>query len=104
MPPMLRDAYFAVAPNPENFERFFYKGVNLMRSFEDIPREALMTMQAPALIVCGDSDVMRPEHAVEEYRLIPRAQLAVLPGTDHMGLTSRTDYLVPMIERFLDAQ
>jgi hypothetical protein len=47
---------------------------------------------------------MRPEHAVEEYRLIPGAQLAVLPGTDHMGLTSRTEWLVPMIERFLDVE
>jgi pimeloyl-ACP methyl ester carboxylesterase len=104
MPKILRDAYFAVTPNPENFERFFYKGVNLMRNFQDIPREELQAMRAPALIICGDSDVMRPEHAVEEYRLIPNAQLAVLPGTDHMDLTSRTDWLVPMIERFLDAQ
>jgi pimeloyl-ACP methyl ester carboxylesterase len=104
MPKILRDAYLAVAPHPENFERFFYKGVNLMRNFQDIPREELQAMRAPALIICGDSDVMRPEHAVEEYRLIPNAQLAVLPGTDHMDLTSRTDWLVPMIERFLDAQ
>ena len=103
MPKTLRDAYFAVAPIPENFESFFYKSVNLMRSFQDIPREALQGMRAPALIVCGDSDVMRPEHAVEEYRLIPGAQLAVLPGTDHMSLTSRTDWLVPMIEQFLEA-
>lgn len=56
-----------------------------------------------ALLDCGDSDVMRPEHAVEEYRLIPSAQLAVLPGTQHMDLTSRTEWLVPMIERFLNA-
>lgn len=104
MPKVLRDAYIAAAPHPENFERFFYKGVNLMRTFQDIPREALQALQSPALVICGDWDVMRPEHAVEEYRLIPRAQLAVLPGTDHMSLTSRTEWLVPMIERFLDAQ
>ncbi|HEV3152966.1 MAG TPA: alpha/beta hydrolase [Candidatus Baltobacteraceae bacterium] len=104
MPKVLRAAYFAVAPHPENFERFFYKSVNLMRTFPDIPRERLQGLEAPALIVCGDSDVMRPEHAVEEYRLIPRAWLAVLPGTDHMSLTSRTDWLVPMIEQFLNAR
>jgi pimeloyl-ACP methyl ester carboxylesterase len=103
MPPALRDAYLDVAPHPEDFERFFHKGVTLMQRFQDIPREQLQGLRAPALIVCGDADVMRPEHAVEEYRLIPRAQLAVLPGTDHMGLTSRTEWLVPMIERFLDA-
>lgn len=103
MPQLLRDAYFEAAPHPENFEKFFYKGVDLMRNFQDIPREHLQALRSPALIVCGDSDVMRPEHAVEEFRLIPHAQLAVLPGTDHMGLTSRTEWLVPIIERFLDA-
>ncbi len=103
MPKILRDAYLAVAPHPEDFEKFFYKGVNLMRNFQDIPRERLQALRAPALVICGDSDVMRPEHAVEEYRLIPHAQLAVLPGTAHMDLTSRTEWLVPMIERFLDA-
>lgn len=103
MPPVLRDAYLEAAPHPENFEKFFYKGVNLMRNFQDIPHEQLQALHSPALIVCADSDVMRPEHAVEEFRLIPHAQLAVLPGTDHMGLTARTEWLVPMIERFLDA-
>jgi pimeloyl-ACP methyl ester carboxylesterase len=104
MPEVLRDAYLAAAPRPEDFERFFYKSVDLMRRFQDIPREQLQAMSAPALVICGDSDVMRPEHAVEEYRLIPHAELAILPGTNHMELTSKTDWLVPMIEQFLDAQ
>lgn len=65
MPQVLRDAYLAIAPHPEDFERFFYKGVNLMSEFRDIPREALRALDTPAFIVCGDSDVMRPEHAVE---------------------------------------
>lgn len=81
MPEPLRDAYLAAAPHPEDFEHVFYKGVNLMRSFGDIPREALREMRAPALVVCGDADVMRPEHAVEEYRLIPNTQLAILGQT-----------------------
>jgi hypothetical protein len=29
-------------------------------------------------------------------------QLAVLPGTDHMKVTARTELLVPMIDKFLD--
>jgi len=46
---------------------------------------------------------MRPEHAVQEFRLLPHAQLAVLPGTNHMQVTARTSWLVPMIEDFLEA-
>jgi len=36
-------------------------------------------------------------------RLLPHAQLAVFPGTDHMMLVKRTDWQVSMITAFLDA-
>jgi pimeloyl-ACP methyl ester carboxylesterase len=71
-----------------------------MRNFKDIPADTVRAITAPTLVVGGDSDVMRPEHAVEEFRLLPHAQLAVLPGTDHMKVTAPTSWLVPMIEGF----
>jgi len=49
-----------------------------------------------------DSDVVRPEHAVEIFRLLPHAQLAILSGTDHITIVKRADWLVSMIEAFLD--
>ncbi|MNT49649.1 hypothetical protein D3C72_1865140 [compost metagenome] len=55
-------------------------------------------------MVIGDADVIRPEHAVEMFRLLPHAQLAVLPGTDHMQVTARVEWLVPMIRGFLDTR
>ena len=51
----------------------------------------------------ADGDIVRPEHAVEMFRLLPHAQLAVLPGTDHMTVVNRAEWLVSMIEAFLDA-
>ena len=72
-----------------------------MRDFRDIPRDAMQAIGAPALIICGDADVVRPEHAIDQYRLIPQSQLAVLPGTDHMHVTARTQSLVPTIGQFL---
>ncbi|HKN37209.1 MAG TPA: alpha/beta hydrolase [Terriglobales bacterium] len=101
MPRKLRDAYLEVAPHPEDLQKMFEKSVQRMRNFRDIPPEKIRAIAAPTLIVCGDSDVMRPEHAVEEFRLLPHAQLAILPGTDHMKVTSRTSWLVSMIEEFL---
>ena len=74
---------------------------------------------APALVVLGDSDVVRLEHAVELFGLLgggvmgdlgglPKSQLAVLPGTTHYippgsGLLDRSDWLLAMIAPFLDA-
>jgi hypothetical protein len=44
---------------------------------------------------------VKVSHADELRTLIPDARLAVLPGTTHMGLTGRTDLLVPMLREFL---
>jgi pimeloyl-ACP methyl ester carboxylesterase len=63
----------------------------------------MQSINAPTLVVIGDHDIVRPEHAVLMFRLLPIAQLAVLPGTDHMTIVNRSDWLVPMIETFLDA-
>lgn len=103
MPAELREAYEEVAPHPEHLPALVTKLVTRMRDFEGWPRDDLRSIDAPTLILIGDADVVRPEHAVEMFRLIPHAQLAVLPGTDHMTLVKRADLLLPIIPAFLDA-
>jgi hypothetical protein len=57
---------------------------------------------------------VRPDHVAELFQLLgggvpgdfvglPKAQLAVLPGTTHVGVIQRTDWLLSMITEFLDA-
>ena len=104
MPPELREAYRKVAPQPENLESFFYKSRNRMRDFEDVADRAIQSINAPTLVVGSDRDVMHPEGAVELFHLLPHAQLAILPGTEHMVIPSRTAILVPMVESFLDSE
>jgi pimeloyl-ACP methyl ester carboxylesterase len=103
MPKELPEAYLAMAPHPENLQSFFDKCVERMRNFQDIPADAIRSIAAPTLVVVGGADVMRPEHAVETFRLLQHAQLAVLAGTDHMALMRRASWLVPMVREFLDA-
>jgi pimeloyl-ACP methyl ester carboxylesterase len=102
MPAELKEAYLKVAPHPENLEIFFRKAARRMRDFKDIPADALRAVRAPTLLLNGDTDVVRPEHGVELMRLLPHAQLAVLPATDHAILTTRADWLIPMVEAFLN--
>ncbi|MNJ06261.1 2-hydroxymuconate semialdehyde hydrolase [compost metagenome] len=101
MPEALQQAYLAVAPEPGHLQLMHDKAVRRMREFQDIAPEVIGGITAPTLIVVGDSDVVRPEHAVELFRLLPQAQLVVLPGTDHLQVTARTEWLVPMIGAFL---
>ncbi|HUR57046.1 MAG TPA: alpha/beta hydrolase [Opitutaceae bacterium] len=103
MPVELQEAYRKVAPHPENLRAFHDKAAQRMRDFQDIPPQSLRAITAPTLVMCGDADVVRPEHAVELSRLLPHAQLAILPGTDHMAVMTRTEWVAPMVSRFLDA-
>lgn len=102
MPKELKDAYLAVAPHPEQLQTMFEKSRDRMRFMKDIPDDAIRGITAPALLVMGDSDVVKVEHGAQIKRLLPHAQLAVLPATDHMAVTSRVAALVPMIEAFLN--
>jgi pimeloyl-ACP methyl ester carboxylesterase len=101
MPQELQEEYLKVAPHPENLRLFHDKAARRVLAFKDIPTDAIRSVTAPTLVVVGDADVIRPEHAVETFRLLQHAQLAVLPDTDHMKVTTRIEWLVPMIEGFL---
>jgi pimeloyl-ACP methyl ester carboxylesterase len=103
MPAELREAYLKAAPHPERLQTFHDKSVKRMLEFKDMRDEEIRSIAAPTLVMIGDADVVRPEHAVEMFRLLPHARLAVLPGTDHMAIVKRADWVVSMIEAFLDA-
>jgi pimeloyl-ACP methyl ester carboxylesterase len=54
------------------------------------------------LVVVGDRDPFQPlEKAVELYRHLPNAELAVLPGTDHNVMGSATDLMSATVLNFL---
>jgi pimeloyl-ACP methyl ester carboxylesterase len=112
---MWHEEYTRIAPHPEDFPTLFAKKTQMDRNVEDVPSEVIESIEAPTLIIIGDSDLVRPEHAVEMFRLLgggvfgdtpaglPKSQLAVLPGTSHVTLVHRADLLLAMIPPFLDA-
>jgi pimeloyl-ACP methyl ester carboxylesterase len=112
MPQELKDAFLRVNPDPGKLLAMHDKDADRMRRFADVSDEALRALSAPILIVAGDRDVVRLEHAVELTRLIPNARLLVLPGNhgDYLGeaiMTSRETSMpaltAGLIEEFLDA-
>lgn len=109
-----RAAYDRVAPRPEAFPALVAKLKQLDMTPFDWPADVVRAVAAPTLIIIGDADGTRPEHAVELFRLrgggvfgdlegLPAAQLAVLPGTSHVGMLERAEWLLAMVPPFLDA-
>ncbi len=107
-------AYARMAPNPDDWPKLLKKVGEWGRNIKDLAAEAVESIQAPVLLVYGDSDIVKPEHAVEMFRLLgggvpgdlvglPRCRLAVLPGTTHITLVHRADWLISMINEFLEA-
>src|SRR5262249_8569483 len=107
-------AYAEVAPYPEYWPTLIAKIQQLDLSFEGWSAEAVRGVMAPALLMIGDSDIVRPGDTMEMFRLLgggvigdieglPKSQLAVLPGTTHIGLVDRVEWLVSMVSQFLDA-
>ena len=102
--PEMRDMYAAVAPNPDDWPTLVKKAMQQALAFEGWRAEDIQQINAPVLFVIGDADIVTPEHAVEMFRLLPHANLAVLPNTDHfLRLDTNSEWLTGMIKEFLDA-
>ena len=98
----MRDAYDAVAPDRTHFEEFAAKTSTMVHEFAGWTSE-LRSLQMPTLLIFGDRDFSPLSDVVEMFELLPNGQLAVLPGTTHVGLTRRPTEVMALITPFLDA-
>ncbi len=112
MPQPLKDAFLQVNPDPVKLEAMHDKDAERMRNFADVPDDLVRAVRAPTLIVIGDRDIIRPEHAVELTQLIAGARLLIVPGGhgDYLGEAVATpgetrypELTAGLIEEFLDA-
>ncbi len=113
MPQPLKDAFLRVNPNVHQLKTMHDKDAARMQSFQDVPDDSVRSVHAPTLIVLGDRDIVKPEHAVELTRLISGARLLVLPGGhgDYLGEAVMTqkhtrypELTARLIDEFLDSE
>jgi len=106
--------YQRLAPNPKHFGMLVTKLVALTKSVQDVSPDAIRAIQSPTLIIVGDADNVRPEHALDLYKLrgggvpgdivgSPVAQLAIIPGATHTTVLDRVDVLTMFTTEFLEA-
>jgi pimeloyl-ACP methyl ester carboxylesterase len=83
--------YAELSPDgPEHWPVFLARMKAMWATEPDFTDEELRTIQAPTLVIIGDRDIVTPEHAVELFRAIPRAQLCVVPNAGHGVMPAQT--------------
>lgn len=106
--------YDSFGNDPARFADYINKVISIDLKPYDWTKE-VHRIKAPIFLVIGDVDGIRYEHALELFRTrgggkmgdlhgLPESRLAILPGTTHIGMMQRTDWLIPMINDFLDAK
>jgi len=111
MPQAYKDAFLAVTPDSAKLLNMYQKCANRMIRFKEFSDAEIQSIQAPVLLVNGDQDVATSEHIVAMQKLIPHCRLAIIPGGHgaYMGEVTTlkpghksSDFIVPMMERFLE--
>ena len=114
----LEAEYKRMSPTPDAFPVLVNKLRTLDASNYDSAEDAVRRIDDKTMIVVGDADGVELEHAIELFKLrgggdkkvavqgfmteAPRARLAILPGTSHIGIMANADLIAQVAIPFLD--
>ncbi|HEY9287439.1 MAG TPA: alpha/beta hydrolase [Candidatus Dormibacteraeota bacterium] len=101
-PEFLRESYAELSPDgAAHYDTIVAKLASMHTREPAVTPQELGRITCPTLIMVADDDQVRFEHAVEMYRSLPNAQLAVVPGTSHGLLVEKPDLCNLIIADFL---
>jgi pimeloyl-ACP methyl ester carboxylesterase len=122
-PEMMADTPFAaeykrLSPTPENFPKLVEKLRALDLDRFDWPEQEMAKIEGPTLLIFGDADVVTMDHIARMHRVfggvafgdvngLPKLQLAVLPGTSHIGVffnPANVEIMKQIVPAFLAAE
>ena len=100
--PQVKDPYTRLAPDPSKWPVLVSKIIKMDDDFKGFAGQDVSSIKAQTLVMLGDRDGLRAEHAVEVFRLIPNSQLAIFPGGDHFLLFMSPEKVLSTLVPFLD--
>jgi pimeloyl-ACP methyl ester carboxylesterase len=114
----IEEAFRLHTADPAAFTAYVAKMRVLGFEDQNLSDEQMRSIRARTMVVVGDADGVRPEHAVAMFKLwgggdeqaaatgtisqAPRARLVMLPATSHVSIAAAVPALEPMITAFLD--
>lgn len=101
-PDFLKQSYGEVSPDGiDHFDVLVAKLAAMHACEPTVIQDDLREITSRTLVMVADDDEVRLEHAVEMYRSLPDAELAVVPGTSHGLLVEKPDLCNLLITDFL---
>ncbi|BBZ04445.1 oxidoreductase [Mycolicibacterium chitae] len=114
----VEQAFLEHTPDPAAFGAYLEKMKVLNIDDQHISDEEMRSIPAKTMVIIGDADGVRLEHALAMFELrgggdvdaaatgmlrrSPPARLVVLPAISHIGLAGESEVLAPMVTAFLD--
>jgi pimeloyl-ACP methyl ester carboxylesterase len=105
-------------PDATAFDAYLEKMKVLSIDDQNISDTQMRSISAKTMVIIGDADAVKPEHAVAMFKLrgggdeeaaasgtlrrAPTARLVILPATSHVGIAGESAVLGPMVSAFLD--
>lgn len=97
-----RDEYAATSPDAPHTLDEKIKKMNEIWKVEPVIAESdIAAIQCPVLVMAGDDDVVRHDHTIELFDLLPLGQLAIIPGTSHGFVKEKPAITQALISDFL---
>ncbi|WP_410659581.1 alpha/beta fold hydrolase [Amycolatopsis sp. lyj-112] len=98
----LGSRYGQVSPDGEaHFPLVVNKLLRLAAEGPTLTEGELARISCRTLVVVGDDDAMTLEHTIALYRKVPHSELAIVPGTSHLLVMEKPDFVYPLISTFL---
>jgi len=103
-PNFLKDSYAQLSPDgPEHYRIMVVKLAALRAGQPRFTPADLRQVRCRTLVLVGDDDEVRLDHAIAAYQAIPNAELAVIPDTSHGVLVEKPELCNQIIGTFLTA-
>lgn len=106
------EAYRKTSPEPDAFPTTIAKIKDWASTIRDEPDANVAALPMPVMIIAADSDMIKPEHAAEHFRLVGGGvfgdivarspdRLAIIPGATHATLLEHSNMIAAMVNDFL---
>jgi pimeloyl-ACP methyl ester carboxylesterase len=87
------ETYQTLSRSKDSWKKYIVDIKKLWLTPVYITNEKMKTITIPVLLAYGDHDLIKLDHALENYRLIKNAQLCIVPNSTHSMFDEKPEFM-----------